>query len=169
MTYSLHVTTVFEETFTRNKKECRSKWLKTDSTRDIEKEGECIPKKSLVKHANVCVSVLGTQTFLFAKREMDNFTWHFEKRELGSAKSQEESRQRKCAMMISLWFLYLAVFMFVQVISALLHLLVSWLVEKCKVHKDHCIFLCVFSFESIHGATFECSSMVLLSFRVNYV
>ena len=49
----------------------------------IEKEGECIPKKSLVKHANVCVVALGTQTFLLAKREMDNFTWHFEERELG--------------------------------------------------------------------------------------
>jgi len=50
----------------------------------------------------LCVLVLGTQTSLFAKREMDNLTWRLEKREPGSAKSQEESRQRKCAMMISL-------------------------------------------------------------------
>jgi hypothetical protein len=107
--------------------------------------------------------------FSLCEERNGQFNLAFGEERAGSAKSQEESRQRKCAMMISLWFLYLAVFMFVQVISALLHLLVSWLVEKCKVHKDHCIFLCVFSFESIHGATFECSSMVLLSFRVNYV
>jgi len=48
---------------------------------------------------------LGTRIFLFARSEIDHLPWRFEragKRELSVTKSQEETRQRRCAMMISL-------------------------------------------------------------------